>query len=638
MLQAIRDRITGIIAWVIVGLISVTFALWGVDSYLRQDSKGYAAKVNDVEVGTDQYRLALRQQANRLQSMLGERFDRSMVTSDEFKRAVMNRVVEEELLLQAADAYGMSISDGYLGARIHADESFQVDGEFSPERYKNVLAQQGLSPALYEHQMRRSLLINQLVNSVSSSSIVPDASVARGLRLQSQTREVAFMRLPVNSQLPKVSVSEDEVKAYYEEHSARFVEPQQVKLRYIELSLDDLREEIEVGEDRLRQMYQSEKERLAGEEQRQARHILIEVGEDASAADVAAARDKARSIYQQLQAGADFAELARAESDDPGSAGQGGDLGWFGKGFMVPEFEEAAFALEEGKISEPVRSPFGFHIIEVTGVRQEDVPAFEEMRDELRRQVTQVEAEQRFYEVADRLSALTFEIPDSLQPAADELGLEIHTSDWISERGGPGIGQYERVVSSAFSEDVLDARNNSQILEVDPNHVIVVRVAEHKPAEPLPLDAVREPIRERLKQQKAREQIKEQGEALLGRLEEGVRLEALAEETGFKLEAPGAIRRNDPKVGPQIAAEAFELPRRSDGEPAYTGFTTTDGDYILLKLLDVEAGDPDAVKDADRMAFRRNLLQLYGSIETQALVEQLKAKAEIEINEQMIEE
>lgn len=638
MLQAIRDRITGIIAWVIVGLISVTFVLWGIDWYLKQDSKVYAAKVNGVEIGTDQYRLGLRQQANRLQAMLGDRFDRSMVTSNEFKRAVMNRLVEEELLLQAADDYGMSISDAYLGARIHADDNFQVDGEFSPERYKNLLAQQGMSPALYEHQLRRSMLVNQLVNSISASSIVTDAAVEQDLRLQNQTRKIAYLRLPAAEQREQVSVSEEEIAAYYKDHSSEFVEPQRVKLNYLELSLDDLRDDVKVDEAQLKQMYETEKKKLAGEEQRRARHILIQVGEDASAAEVAAARDKAQSIYKQLQEGADFAELAKAESDDPGSAAKGGDLGYFGKDFMVPEFEEAAFSLKQGEISEPVRTPFGFHIIQVTGVRKEEVPSFEEMHDKLYHEATQAEAESRFYEVADRLSAMTFEIPDSLQPAADELGLKVKTSDWITEQGGPGIGQYGRVVAAAFSEDVLEGGNNSQILELEPNHVMVVRVAEHQAAQPLPLEAVRDQIRDQIKQAKAREQVKAQGEALLSRLEGEATIEQLAEEAGVELNTPEAIRRNDSKVGREIATKAFSLPRRTDGKAAHTGFTTSNGDYILLELRAVEPGNTEGVNKDQRLAFRRNLMQLYGSIETQALVDQLKADAEVEINEQLIEE
>lgn len=639
MLQAIRDRVTGIIAWVIVGLISVTFALWGVDSYLGGSASNYAAKVNDTEISTDQYRLGLRQQANRMQAMLGERFDRAILSTPEFKRAVLDRLVEEELLLQAADDYGLSISDSYLAARIHADSSFQVDGEFDPERYKNLLSQQGMSPSLYEHQLRRSLLINQLVSSVSTSSIVTDAAVTQGLRLQNQMREIAFLRLPLAPRLEQVEVSEEAIAAYYENNSGEFVEPQQVRLSYIELTLEGLREEISIDETRLRELYEAEKERLAGDEQLRARHILIELPEDAGAAAEAAARDRARAIHQQLQEGADFAELARAESDDPGSAAQGGDLGFFSRGFMVPEFEAAAFALEPGQISEPVRTPFGFHIIEVTDVRAKEVPGFEEMRDELYRRATQDEAEQRFYDIADRLSQLTFEIPDSLQPAAEELGLEIRTSDWIAETGGPGIGQYDQVLSAAFSEDVLDQRNNSQPLEVEPNHVLVVRVAEHQPSQPQPLDAVRDDIRQRLARKQAAEHLRERGEALLAQLEAGdAGLDSLAAQPDVELETPGAIRRGDPRVDPVIAARAFKLPRHADGSVIREGFADSTGDYILLELRNVQEPDLQAVGENERQGFRRNLLQLYGSVEAQALVEQLKAEAEIKLNEQLIED
>lgn len=629
MLQAIRDRVTGWIAWIVVGLIGVTFALWGIDWYLQREARIFAASVNGVEIPVQEYRFAKQQQVQRMRAMLGERFDGSIAGTPEFKQAVLDRLVEEELLVQAATAAKLAVSDALLAARIHAIPDFQEDGGFSQERYQRLLSQQGLTPRRFEQQFRRALLINQLAGSISGTSAVVARDVDQGMRLQGQERKIRYVRIPATAFADGVEVAPEEVEAFYTANKARFVEPERVRVQYLELSVDDIAAGLTATEEEIGALYEADKARLTRDEQRRARHILIQVAEDAGEDAVAAAGKKAEELVTRLRTGEDFAALAKEFSDDPGSAAEGGDLGLFGKGMMVPEFEAAAFALAKDQISDPVRSPFGFHVIQVTGIQAAQVPSLDEVREQLRQEAVRHQAEQLFFERAETLATLSFEQPDTLATAAEQLGLEIQESGWLSASGGEGVGNYPKVAEAAFAEDVIRGGNNSPVVEVAPEHVVVLRMLEHKESSQLPLEAVRDTIRATLHSQAVREAAQARGRALIERLQAGAPLAMLAKELQLEVMDAGFVQRTATNHDRQITAEAFRIPRAADGRIASGGTTLANGDFALVQVDEVRDGDLSAVDPAARTAFRRNLDQLYGTLETTAMLERLKARAEI---------
>lgn len=631
MLQAIRDRVTGWIAWVIVGLIAVVFALWGIDSYLRNEAKVFAATVNGVEIPVAEYRFAKQQQVQRMRNMLGGQFDANLASTAEFKSAVLNRLIEEELIVQAATAAGMSISDAFLAARIHGIPDFQEDGEFSTERYQRLLAQQGLNPQRFEQQFRRALLVNQYLTGVSSTAVVAPRAVEQGLRLQGQERSLRYLRLPVARYFETAEVAPEKIAVFYEENKARFVEPEQIRLQYLELSLDTLAAGLQATDAEIQEYYAAEKARLTVEEQRRARHILIQLEEGASEEAVAAARSKAEDIVKRLREGADFAALAKEFSDDTGSAAEGGDLGVFGRGMMVPEFETATFSLDKDAISDPVRSAFGFHVIQVTEIQAARQPDLDAVREEIAEQVVRKHAEQIFVERSESLAALTFEHPDSLAVAAEELGLSVQESAWMPVTGAnEGIGSHPQVLEAAMADDVRVDGNNSRPIEIGPDHVVVVRLLEQKAPQQLSLETVRGAIEMNLRQQTARDAVKSAGEALLQRVLSGESLETVASELQLEIQEAGFISREAGQHERQIVAEAFRVPRTDTGQIATAGASLANGDYALLQIDAVRDGDVSGVDEAGRSAFRRNLEQLYGTLESAALLEQLKARAQIE--------
>ncbi|HWS03320.1 MAG TPA: SurA N-terminal domain-containing protein, partial [Gammaproteobacteria bacterium] len=530
MLQAIHDRVTGWIAKIIVGLIIIVFALWGVDSYLKNDARVYAAMVNDVEITIPEYRFAKQQQTQRMRNMLGEQFDSGLVNTAEFKSAVLNRLVEEELLVQAATTAGFAISDGLLAAQIHAIPDFQEDGKFSQKKYQQLLSQQGLNTQSFEQQYRRSLLINQYLGGLSGTAVVARQNVEQGMRLQGQERKLRYLRVPVARYQDKVEVKPEAVSAFYESNKARFMEPEQVKLQYLELSLDSLTKGLTATDAEIEQMYASEKERLTVAEQRRARHILIKAEEGASKDAVAGAQKQAEDLVKRLRAGEDFAKLAKEFSQDPGSAAEGGDLGLFGKGMMVPEFDEATFSLAKDTISDPVRSPFGFHIIQVTEIQAAKIPDLAEAREQIVEDVLRKQAEALFFERSETLGKITFEHPDTLATAAEQLGLTVQETGFMPTTGGEGIGSHPQVMEAVLAEDVLTGGNNSGVIEIAPNHVVVARVLERKAESQLALDAVRETIQNTLRQQAMRDAVSKQGADWLKQLNSGATLEGIAAE------------------------------------------------------------------------------------------------------------
>lgn len=629
MLQAIRDRATGWIAWLIVGLIAVTFALWGIDWYLKPDARVFAASINDVEIPVQEYRFAKQQQVQRMRAMLGERFDSGITGTPEFKQAVLNRLIEEELLVQAATAAKLTVSDALLAARIHAISDFQEDGTFSQERYQRLLSQQGLTPQRFEQQFRRALLINQLAGSISTTSAVVSQDVDQAMRLQGQERKLQYLRIPATTFADEVEVKPEDVEAFYTANKARFVEPERVRVQYLELSADTIAAGMTATEEEIEARYEADKSRLTRDEQRRARHILIQVAEDASEEEVAAARKKAEGLVTRLRAGEDFATLAKEFSDDPGSAVEGGDLGLFGKGMMVPEFEAAAFTLAQDQISDPVRSPFGFHIIQVTEIQPAQVPALAEVREQLRQEAVRHQAEQLFFERAETLAALSFEQPDTLAPAAAQLDLKIQESGWLTASGGEGIGTHPKVVEAAFADDVLRGGNNSPVVEIAPDHVLVLRVLEHQESTQRPLEAVRDTIQATLRNQAEREATQVRGQALVERLQAGAPLDTLARELQLEVTDAGFVQRSAADHDRQIVAEAFRIPRAADGRIVSGGTMLANGDFVLVQVDEVRDGDLATVDAAARAAFRRNLEQLYGTLETTALLDRLKARAEI---------
>ncbi|TCK17798.1 peptidyl-prolyl cis-trans isomerase D [Thiogranum longum] len=632
MLQAFRERVMGWLGWVIIGLVIMTFALFGLGSYLQDKSQVYAAKVNDTEISPRELQQAYQQQRARMQEMMGDAYNPALIDDALLRKQALDGLINRELLLQAARDNGLTISDALLAAQIHAIPAFQEDGEFSEKRYRDLVTRRGQTVSQVEYATRNSLLTEQLLSGVGGTVFVTAGELDRAYRLQNQKRDFAYLIVSAKPFESTVKINEEQIKTYYEKHIDDFIVPERVKLSYLRLNSDGLGDSLEVNEADLEAYYEARKVSLKTKEQRRASHILISVAADADEETVAKARAEADAIRARLAAGADFAELAKENSDDPGSAKQGGDLGFFNTGDMVPEFDKTVFAMEKGDVSEPIRTQFGFHIIKLTDVKGGEIPPLAEIRDDLVREMQQEKIDEIFYEQVEQLTNLSYENPDSLDAAAEALGLEVQSSDWLDAKGGPGIGQYPKVVAAAFSDDVLEGGNNSEPVEVGPNDVIVVRVEERQSEHQAPLEDVRDEVIAGLKQELAAEAARSRGESLMTRLEEGgATLEELNNQDYYAYRKAEGVTRATGGFNPEVMHKAFTLARPQEGKPVDYSFALSNGDFALIRLTAVTDGDPSELKPEQRTQMARGYENMYRSLELDTLIRDLRARADIVI-------
>ena len=621
MLQTIRDRAQGIFAWIILILIIVPFALWGIQNYFSTGKEKPIAVVGDREFfERDLIRLYEQQYAR-----FADRYDEA-----ELKRQALERLIDDEVLFQTAVAKHLSVSDAQVAQFIRSLPFFQTEGRFDEEKYQRLLATQGLTTAVFVAQVRRTLLMEQLRRSVIDSAFATEPETRRFYQLQNQQRSIAYLILPLSTQ--GIEISDEEITAYYQQHRDQFLTPERVTIEYVTLAIDDIARTIKPDEEELKRYYEEQRQAFTTPEQRRIRHILIAVPENADEKAKQKAREKAESIRQRLLAGEDFAKLAREYSDDPGTKAKGGDLGFLRRGVLDKTFEKVAFSLPGGEISEPVETRFGYHIIQVTDIKPGKVKPFEQVKDEILETLRRQEAENRFYELGEQLAQLAYENPQSLEPAAEALGLEIRTEGPFSREAGEGIAANPKVRAAAFSAEVLEG-NNSEPVELEDGRVVVLRVKEHYPAKQRPLDEVRARIITELQRQRARRQLEQQAESWLARLKQGTKLEAIAAKAGVEVKAV-RLRRN-PKPGDaeltELIEPVFQAPKPKN-RPVFLRVPLQDGRQALVAVMAVEEGDYAKLSSREKQTLKANLARLFGLMTFKDYQKQLRRQIKVKIN------
>ena len=511
MLQVIRDKAQGWIAWAIVILISIPFALWGIQSYLGVGSEPVAATVNGTEITQRTLDNQFQRFRQQLREQLGAGYRPEMFDDTRVRKEVLNRLIRDELLQQTSNRMGLRAGSSMIQSTILSMPTFQKDGRYDQQTYERALRLQGISAAGFEDRVRRALVSEQLSQAVQVGSFITQEELDERQRLVKQKREFSYFVLPASDFKLTEELSDDEIRSYYEANESAFISPEKVKVEYILLDATTAGGTIDVNEEILRGYYENNEDEFGLPEQRQASHILILAAADAEQNAVDEAQAKIDALAERLSNGESFAELAKQNSQDPGSAATGGDLGLFGKGVMDPAFEAAVFALEEGEVSEPVRSSFGFHLIKLTGIKDGSVKPFDEARTQVEAAYRKFEGERLYFEMAEQLADLSYEDPGSLEPAASALELDIQQSDWITREQGSGVFAKPKVRTATYSDDVLKENNNSELIEIDGTSSLVLRVLDHQESSVKPLDEVKDQISETLQQQKAEQQTEARG-------------------------------------------------------------------------------------------------------------------------------
>ena len=614
---------------VILVLIFLPFAFFGVDAYFRGGELGAeVARIGDYRVSQQEFQQALRQRQDAMRSMLGN-VDPAMLDSPEMRFSALDQIVRERLLLMQALRSGFVVTDERLRDFITQHDQFQQDGKFSYDLYEAYLRSQNTTSVGFEARVRRALLEQTLIDAFTRESFVPNAVVDRLVRLSGETREVSIATIRPSSFLAQVNVDDGAVKAYYDSHPREFEVPEQVRVEYVVLSLDNLAAEVEVPAEEVRQVYEQNPGRFATPEERRARHILISVPQGASDEAKAAAKAKAAELLEQAKAAPDrFAELARAHSQDPGSAKDGGDLGFLVRGATKQPFDDALFAMKEGEVAGPVETEFGYHLIKLEEVRGGTPQPFEQVRASIESELKRQRASKRFAELAEQLNNIAYEQSDSLQPAAEALKVKVQQSPWISRTPAPGspLGS-ERFLQAVFTEDVLKNKRNSEVVEVAPGTLIAARLLEHKPAEVRPFESVRDEIRKRLTEEEARKLALAHGRQALEKLRKG-------DDAGVTWGKPIAVKRDDPRgLAEPVLREVFRLD--ASKLPAYGGALDPNEGFQLIRLSRVtEPADPSPEV---RKSAAEQLERLIGQEQLADYIAALKRRVDVQVKPDLID-
>jgi len=612
-------------------LITLPFAFWGVDSYVRNASvDAGVAKVGGRTVTQQELQASLREQQDRMRAQLGGKVDPALFESPQMRRAVLDSLITQRLLAEQARTAKLTVGDEQLVEFIARVPSLQEDGKFSKERYEALVAAQGMSKEMFEARLRQDMAMQQLMLPVTEAGITGQAAAGRWLATQLEQREVGEALVLPETYTAQVKLAADAVQKYYEANRMQFEVPEQVRAEFLVLSREALTAQAVVGDEEVKAYYKSHLDRYKAAETRRASHILIQAAKDAPEATAKAAKARADELLAQLQkTPGDFAKLAKQNSQDPGSAAKGGDLDWFGRGAMVKAFEDAAFTLKEGQTSGVVRSDFGFHIIRVTGVRPERAKPFEEVKAEIQAELKSEAGMKKYAEAAEAFGNMVYEQADSLKPAAEKWKLELQQTSWLAKGGRlPAPFDNAKLAAALFSDDGLKNKRNTEAVEVASGTLVSARVLEHKPAALQPLEAVKGDIEKRLIREEATSLAIKDGEAKLARLAKG-------EAVDLKWSPSRSVSRS---AAPGLAADSVRAVFKADAGklPAYTGVAFPGKGYALYRITAVKAGD-SGKDDPRARALAQQYARFVAEEEFAAWMSTLKEKHPVEINKAALE-
>ncbi|MEN8130557.1 MAG: SurA N-terminal domain-containing protein [Pseudomonadota bacterium] len=637
MLQTIRDRASGWIAYIIILLISIPFALWGIQEYLGGSDPRLAAEVNGQEIPVQSFNREFQQQKRYLQQMIGGQLP-PQYSDVVLRENALQRVVRNELLRQELDDAGYHVADKVLFEQLSSIPSFSNNGVFDKGRYELVLQSQRRTTVEFERDLRQQIRVSQFIDGISNSAFLPNSSVNDYLRLKHQQRDVAYFVITADKERASAELEDDDIQSYFDSHKERYKTPERVKLSYLELKEQELVESMEVEEDILRQLYEEQADQYTNPEQRRARHILLKVptlnNDKADLKKLDETRQRAEKLVASLRKKGDFVALAKEFSDDALSASSGGDLGFIVRGDMEPSTEKVLFNLGIDQISDPIKTDKGFQILQLLEITAEERRDFDEVRDQIALDYQQRSAESQFLELAEQLLTLSYEQPDSLAPAAEALALNIKDTDWITKIKGEGLGSHAKIREAAFLEEVLRQGRNSELVELVDGHVVVFRVNEHEVAKLKALDEVREEIRLTLVADKARDQAASQGAQAIAELRAEADAVAVAQKFGNQLQEFGWVKRDDRKVPNAILNKAFVLEKPQASAPTVGGVQLANGDYGVIVVKAVQENEP-MEKDAKAVVMQQT--QDYGDRELEATFKAMEAGADVRIMRENID-
>lgn len=620
MMERLREGANSIWVKIILGLIILSFVFAGVGSYLASGSQQVAAEIDGQEISQNQFEQAYQNERNRMQSQLGDYFATLLgdpVYVKQFRQSVLDRMVNDVLIEQRANELGLRISDEQIRLAIVSMPEFQLDGQFDNDMYISLLRRSGFTPDQFAEYVRTDMLRQQFLTAIQGSDFALSSELTALRKLEAQQRVIRSLTLDLAEFTKNAVISEEEVTAFYEQNPLMFTRPEQVKVAYIELSGESLKDSIEVSEDDAKADYDENKDKYSTAEQRQVSHILIQ-------GDNSEAKAKADDLMAQLKSGADFTQLVQSSSDDLFSAKDGGKLDWFERGVMDPAFEDAAFALSNnGDLSEVVKSSFGYHIIQLNAVKTPDVKPFTDVRDDIIATLREQRAAEHFYEMQTALAETAFEMPDSLDDAAEAVNVNVQRTEFISRDDAEGVLATPAVLQALLSAEVREDRLNSDVIEIGPEHVVVVRVDDAREETVLPFEEVSDAVKAQLASQKGEQNAQAKADEIIAVLRQGN--DAVLEAESLRFSEAQTISRSGPDRA--VSQVAFGLSKPAEDQPVYGMTRDMSGNVMIIALDRVINADVEPV--AVDSQFATQVEQMNAQQDAVATLQVLRATADV---------
>ena len=605
-----------------------SFALLGLESYTRMgDETNVVAKVGGQKITKEELDAAQRQQADRLRQAYGAQFDPRLLDTPEARRGLLDNLIAQKALAMEAARNHLSVSDASLQQSILQIPELQAaDGKFDVERYKALLAAQGMTPTMYEAQLRQEMALQQINAAVQNSAFAPKSLATRLSEINEQQREVQEQLFKMSDYAAKVKVTDEMLQAYYDKSGSQFGTPEQVKAEYVVLNAANIATQVSVSDADIKSYYDQNAKRYTTDEQRRASHILITAAKEAPSKDRSTAKAKADALLAQLRKNpGDFAKLAKENSQDPGSAERGGDLDFFGKGMMVKPFEDAAYKLKKGEISDVIESEFGYHIIQVTDIKPGGVRSLDQVRDEIATEIKKQLAAKKYTEMAETFSNTVYEQADSLKPVSDKLGLKVESVNIIGREPKPELGKdapynNAKFLAALFADEAVRNKHNTEAVEVAPNTLVAGRVVSYQPKARRPLEEVKVQVKELVLQQEAMALAKKAGEARLAELQ--TRTDASGFSAARMVSRTAAGNLDESAFMAVMKADVSKLPAVVGAELPGQGY----GVYRINKLAPAAKVD-----EARRTAEQQQIAAALSQQETLAYIDVLKKRAKTEL-------
>lgn len=626
MLEKFRSYAQTKAAKIILALILVPFALFGIDSYLNQAGNNLSiAKVNGYKIALPEYNRAIENVRNRIMSE-GKKVDPAMFDSFEFKESIIDGLITKQLLNNDIKKSKFKITDQQLSQYIIGMPEFQKDGKFSQEIYDKVLQNNQLTPKKFEESIRNDLLIQQVRDGLQKLTFIPPNNLAETLKATSQQREISIAEFKTKEYMTKANIAEKDMQAFYDQNKSKFLAPEQVKAEFVVFSLANILPTINVTEDEIKSFFKANADKYQNQQQREASHILIAASKNAPPAEKAKAKAKAEDVLNQIRKNPkQFEELAKKYSQDPESAKKGGDLGSFGRGMMVKPFDDAVFSMKVNEISNIVESDFGYHIIKLTKIIGEG-GGFDAMRPQIKAELIYQKGQEKFAALAEEFSNKVYEQSSSLDAVSKRFNLPIQKTDWISRNDSDKFFKNEALMSALYSNESIKNHRNTEAIEVTPNNLISARVVDYKAQSTKPFADVRKNIEDYLKFESAKKMVASEGEVALKSLTDASR----------KIDwQPATLvdRKNTKGLSDAVVNHAYKMP--TDKLPSYSGFIDGNNGYVIVKVNKVSF--PNDSNEENKQAFASDYSEALSAEYLSAYLKGLKAKASVSVNQKFFE-